>query len=429
MALQDLHSIILSNKSTEAMSVSIEYQRLSFSADFSRGRRNGTAMVIKRLDHLNSDDLQFIMRGRLEQLTIMQTPRDEDKYRLADILRHSQNLDQLEFKYEERQDPHYPSKMKLLDLVTFLALNTFSKLKSISIIYERISLTSKVTEGKVQDIVMKTQQLSDLNSDAVVVIELGYLIRLKVDNTPLKTDEVRLAHVLKTNMANFNLQIGDKQHCPYIRTEQMSLWDIVKMATPSNLCNIKSLTIDYWGLSVITGVSQGKVQDPILTVKGLDVLVYYDALDTIQWDTFSKLLIKYTPQEGDENQLDTITMRKFSRIQVEHRGEKHLIILASPEKKLQDLVHMVTSEPPEGLASFSIRCPRLSMTADVSQGNCRNMTMTIERLDCLNSEDLTFIQQGHLSRLTIKQALQEADEDRLTVIKHGSPSLNVTCQE
>ncbi|KAF9344789.1 hypothetical protein BGX34_005326, partial [Mortierella sp. NVP85] len=453
MSLLDLDSVILSNMSTNDWSVSVEYQRLSLTVDSSGGGRKSIAMVIKQLDHLNSDDLQYIQQGYLTRLTIMQTPRDEGTDRFADIHRLSQGLNDLKLSYRDRQDPVVNApEMKLLNLVSLLILNTFSKPGSITceINYERASLTSIVTEGKLQDIVMRTKKLSDLSSD-----DLGHLTRLEIDNTPLKTDEARLSKVLKANTANFHLQIGDKRGSlsgispnrkrrgGFLSSDEMSLWDIAKVVTSST---IESLKIGYWGCSFITGVSHNKDQDLKLTIEydnGLYRIFNFiftgsvydrsdfsedlilDDLETFQWDVFTELSIKFSCSR--KGRLDAF-IERFSCIQFSYRG-LHNVIITTPERKLQDLVDLVTSESPEELKSFSISCPRLSMTADFSQGNCQNMAMTTERLGCLNSDDLAFIQRGCLSRLTIKQTLQEVDKAQLIEIKRGSPSLDVACEE
>jgi len=66
------------------------------------------------------------------------------------------------------------------------------------------------------------------------------------------------------------------------------------------------------------------------------------------------------------------------------------------------------------------------MDGDFALCKVQSLRMTIERLDHLTSDDLSFIQQGHLSQLTIMQDPQEGDEGRLTEIRRISPSLNVT---
>ncbi|KAF9353414.1 hypothetical protein BGX34_011579 [Mortierella sp. NVP85] len=436
MALLDLDSVILSNKSTMLRSVSIEYRRLSLKTGFLGSLRLSMAMVIKQLDHLNSNDLQYIQQGYLTNLTIMQTPREEDTDRFSDILRLSQGLSDLKLSHRDRQDPVVnASEMKLLDLVTLLTLNTLGKLGSITceINYERASLISIVREGKVQDIVMKIKHLSDLSSD-----NLGHLTGLEIDNTPLNTDEARLAKVLKINTANFHLQIGDKwgslsgispnrkHRGGSLSSDEMSLWDIAKVVTSST---IESLKIGYWGCSFITGVSHNKDQDLKLTIDCCGDLnlesPFLDDLETFQWDIFTELSIQF--RHFRQGRLDAI-MKRFSYIHFRHGG-LHNVIITTPERKLQDLVDLVTSESPEELRSFLISCPRLSITADFSQGNCQNMAMTTERLGYLNSDDLAFIQRGCLSRLTIKQTLQEADKVQLIEIKRSCPSLDVACKE
>ncbi|KAF9346291.1 hypothetical protein BGX34_004050 [Mortierella sp. NVP85] len=447
MSLLDLDSVILSNKSTSVRLVSIEYRRLSLSACFPGGGLI-VDMVIKQLDHLNSNDLQYIQQGYLTRLTIMQTPRDEDKDQFADFHRLSQSISDLKLPHRDSQGPVLNApEMKLLNLVALLTLNTFSRLESIicTIDYERASLISIVTEGKVQGVLMRIKQLSDLRSD-----DVGHLLGLEIDNTPLKSDEARLSKILKANTANFHLQIGHEQGSlsgfspkrrrreSFLSSDEMSLWDIAKVVTSST---IESLKVGYWGCSFITGVSHNKDQHLKLTIDYRNHLnledpfggihnfvpnfLSLDDLETFQWDIFTELSIKFS--HFRQGGLDAI-IKRFSCIHFRH-GRLHDVVITTPERKLQDLVDMVTSESPEVLESFSISCPRLSMTADFSQGNCQNMAMTAERLDCLNSDDLAFIQRGCLSRLTIKQTLLEVDKVQLIEIKRSHPSLDITYQE
>ena len=426
--IQDLMEMVTLEYPEKSARLLIDCERLSLSASVYRGMIGGISMTIKRLDRRSVDDLECFHRGHLTWLLMERIPRDVDKDRLIGVLRHNQALSRLEFRYEDEQDPAIDNtpEMTLLELVTVVTSNTSSDLESVSICYKRLFLTASVTFGNIRDAVMTTKQLSDLHSDDLAVIELGYVIRLEIGDIPLMTDEDRLTRILKVNIAHFHLQIGREGEHSTVNTELgMKPWGIIKMAASSVLCKVMSLKIDYWNLSIAVSVHEDKVQDVILAVDSLKDLVP-DDLDITQWTTFSKLSIKYTPQEGDEDRLKTIITTKFSCIQFKHQGEQCLAILSARDRKLQDLMDMATSEPLEGLESFSIDCPRFSLTTDFSQGDSQNMAMTIERLDCLNSDDLAFIQRGYLSRLTINQALQEADKAQLIEIKSGSPSLKVS---
>ncbi|KAK3821020.1 MAG: hypothetical protein J3Q66DRAFT_366771 [Benniella sp.] len=354
MNFHDLATVVTSNTPSTLMSFSIDHQRLYLTMRCSHSYFKDVSMTIKRLNDLEPDELAYIQQGHLTRLVIKDVIRDEDKARLINVLCHNKRLDHLEIiNGKGHSSTEGASEIELLDLVALVTLSTSNKLKSLSIGYQRLSLTANVAVGNIKDYVMTAKSLSDIYTDDLAVMEHGYLTRLELGDTPQTSDMIQIHRILNAKVANFHLQIGHKKESPPSTTGHLMLWDIVKMATSSTLCRIESLRIDYWKLSVITGVSQGKVRNPILTTDFLSDVVHYD-LDAIQWDTFSELSIKYTPQEGDDDRLKTTITTNFSGIQFKHRGDQGLVILSARDRKLQELVDVVTSEPPEGLELYPI---------------------------------------------------------------------------
>ncbi|KAK3821037.1 MAG: hypothetical protein J3Q66DRAFT_425935 [Benniella sp.] len=437
--LHDLLEMVISETPEKPESLSLDCPRLSLTANLSQGKISCMAVTVEQVNLLDFDDLTFIQQSHLTRLTISKTLKIEEKDRLADVLRHSRALKLLEIKYQKERDSAIGNaiEIKFLDLVTLVTSNISSSLESISIGYHRVTLTSSVEGGKIKDTAMKAKQLSDLDSDDLAVIQLGYLRLLEIHDAPLKTDEARLAEVLRVSMTNFHIRVGRKEErLPVITEHEMNLWDIVKMATSNTLCRIESLKIDYWKLSVTTGIYQNKVQDVVLSIDRLDDLVPGD-LD-IKWGTFTKLLIRHTPQENDEDRLNILKTAGLSFLQTRHQRGGRLALLAACEQRLQCLLDMAVSETPGELESFSIVCQRLSMAVSLicgktrdaftalgsSRGVVRKVDMTITTLGDLSTDDFAFIQHVHLSRLTIRQISQEADGDRLIDIMRSSPSLN-----
>ena len=381
-----------------------------------KGNVQNVILTATRLNDLAPIDLEEIQRNISSKLLVKFMPWVEDVDQLPDAFRPP------EFNHIRigNKNPAVLAsrEWKLQDLVE-IAISETEGFSVFSINCERLTLTSDVADGKIQNAVLNTTELSDLLSDDFAAIELGYLARLRIGDTPLmayETYEARLARILKVNMTNLHLQIGSQQRRPPCDKYAMKLWDIVKMAVSNALCRIESLKIDYWNLSVITGVSQGRAQNVILTVDKLRYFVF-DGLDTIQWDTFPKVVIKYHRYESG---LDMPV--SFSYTLSERSGEQHLVITA-PGRKLQDLVDIATTEALEGPGSFSIGCPRLSLTACFSEGKLQDMTMTIQQLYHLDSEDLAYIQQGHLTRLIIIQTPKDKEKDRLADVLRYSQAL------
>ncbi|KAK3821021.1 MAG: hypothetical protein J3Q66DRAFT_437962 [Benniella sp.] len=423
IGLLNLVSLVTSNTSSSVESCSIDYQRLSWTTVYSDdGNTMDEQMTVMRISDLNSDDLAYILHGRLSRLTIIITMSKGDMDVLGDLLHRNQVLDHLELKYEAQSLAlGRASEMRVLDFVTFVTSNVSSKLGSFLIDHPRFSLSATVTHGKIKGLSMKIEQFSNLTSDDLAVLEHRNLVELMIVHTPVMTDVYQFSRLLKVSRTEFHLQIGRKgQHQPAGKKLEMKLWDIVKLATTIDLCRIESMTIDCWMLSVTTGVYQGEIKDVLLKVKDLGDLLPRD-LDAIRWGNFSKLLIEYTSRKGDEDRLNAITRARVSCIQFKSRGTQGRIIVTTPKRKLQDLLEMALNE----LTSFSIICPRLSMHGDFPLCKGQGLRMTIERLDHLTSDDLSFIQQGHLSQLSIIQDPQEGDEGRLTEIRHSSPSLIV----
>ncbi|KAF9361426.1 hypothetical protein BGX34_007136 [Mortierella sp. NVP85] len=184
----------------------------------------------------------------------------------------------------------------------------------------------------------------------------------------------------------------------------------------SKLPKLESLNVNCEMCSIVASVKNGEIQDTVLMSDKINDLVS-DDFDAIQGISSTRLLIKDTPQEGHiDRLLDTLITSEISRIQLIYRNGRSRLILAAPERTLQDLDEMLAPTHPI-VSSISVDCARLSLTVDCYYTR-KPMGLTIARISDLQPDELQFIREGHVRDLVIMQTPRTEDKDRLIDILH-----------
>ncbi|KAF9361902.1 hypothetical protein BGX34_006840 [Mortierella sp. NVP85] len=205
-----------------------------------------------------------------------------------------------------------------------------------------------------------------------------------------------------------------KVHQQYLTTKDL-------MDAFPKIQKLEYIKVDYGRFSLVTKFPQDKIQETMVLDR-IDGLTYRDST-FIQQHFRKDMRIEYT--QKDEDRLMSILRQNSGLvyIQIRRQGEHNHVITPTTDAPLQDLMNLVTSEIPSTLESFSIHCQRLTLKAGFSEGKTQDMTVIIERLVRLNSDDLRFIQENSITKLTIRNTPHEAHETRLTEILTQCPSL------
>ena len=348
-----------------------------------------------------------------------------DKDRLANILHHNQTLSHLEFRYgQENQAPSL--EMELLDLMSVISSNTSSKLDSLSVDYQRLSLTASFSQSRSQSMTMTIKRLDRLDADDLSYIQQGHLTQLILGWTPMKGDKGRLANILHHNQTLSHLElIYRERNGPFTgNAPVMRLPDLVSVVI-SAPCALESFRIDYEELKMSARVLHGKTQDVFVMIEQLGGL-HSDDLSFIEQGCLSRLEVGDTPRETDRDRLGQILQKNpgLVRFQIGHIGEHSNVINSDPHMKLRDLVMLATSNAFLKLESLEISDGNLSFTPDIAQRKISDVGTTINRIETFSPEDFKFIQEYTLTKLAIKRTPQEADENQLTDMLHQLPTLS-----
>ncbi|KAK3821117.1 MAG: hypothetical protein J3Q66DRAFT_426068 [Benniella sp.] len=236
-------------------SLSIDCRNVSVTADISLRKIETMTMKIENLDDLGSEHPTFIQQGHLTRLVIGDVSLKEDEGRLTGILGQNPALDHLHIGCKE----------------------------------ERLSPVDTSLCMKAQDL-----QLGNLSTDDLAFIQEGHVTRLVIGDSPLETDEDRLAHILSHNTALTHFQVGRRQDrsVDLSSVQEMKMRDLIKLATSDTLCKLESMKVDGKDFSFSSGVSHGKIQNAELTVRTFDDLDS-DDLKFILDDHLVRLAIKY----------------------------------------------------------------------------------------------------------------------------------------
>ncbi|KAF9986743.1 hypothetical protein BGZ65_006445 [Modicella reniformis] len=438
IGLQDLFKMTKSETLDKLELLSIDCAKLSLTAIVSQGRNQEMTMTFDRLNDLSSDDIEFIQRGDFTRLAITYAKR-ADGDRITGILRCNPVHSHVQIGHQQGRHLMIATTLnKLQDLVEMSTTETLDRDESFSIECRRLTLTASSSQGKARDMTMIIERLHDLTSDDLIFIQQGHFTQMAIETTPQESDVDRLADILRHSSALKILQIRAKKERGPAGTAapELKFRDLVKMATVDSLINLESLSIDDVRLSLKATVLQGRIQE--ITMIFNDDLCF-DAIEFIIVQCqFNRLAIKHT-QNGAEDQLSAILRRSpvINHFHIKRQGEPYRTIATTADKELLELLELVKMATSGSLykpGSFSINCERLTLTANFSQGEIQDMTITIEQLVDLTSDDLKFIHQGHIARLVIVivDNPQWANSCRLTNMLRNNPEIKhieIGCKE
>jgi len=416
MKFLDLVTIAISASASarRLRSFSIDYQRLSITASRSWDGMS-VELTVAQISGLHPDELQFIRKGQVRKLVIMQTPRAEDKDRLIDVLQHNQELGRLDIRYRKEHDLTADNgfEMKLQDLTTVIASATTKALKSFSIICRRCSLVTNCGSNEGTDMVI--ERLDLLESDDLEYIQQGHLTKLVLMRIPREGEKDRLANILyrSQKLKSLEFKYGEAQDSVIDNEPEMRFFDLVTLVTRTIAATLESFLIDYQRIS-------------LTTIFGFDKGMYMniERLDRLRPDDFAfnqqfhitRLTICQIPRIEEKDRLiDALCLsRTLCRLEIEYRKDQEPATLENPEMKLLDLVTVVTSNT-NSLALLSIQYQRLKLTAKMLRSNIQDAVMTTIRLKDLHSDDLKLM--GHFpARLEIKDIPLHTDKGRLALI-------------
>ncbi|KAF9952482.1 hypothetical protein BGZ65_005228, partial [Modicella reniformis] len=325
--LQEIINMIAPETRSKLESLSIDYKRLSLTASFSQGQIQELTMKIGGVDDLSVDDIKFIQRG-FTRLVIEHIHR-EDGNRLVDILRHSRlegpclaNVATLD--------------MKLQDLVNPITAETLDRNKSFFLNCQRLTLTASLSQCETKDMSMTIAQLGALTSDDLIFIRQGEITWMMIETIPQESDGDRLADILRHSPAlqQFHIRFKEEPDLCNTTAPELKLQDLMKIATMDSLSKLESLSLDCGRFTLTGSISQGKIHQMTMTIERLHDLTSGDLI-FFQQGYFSRLAIRHTPRESDEDQLVDI-LHSIPRL-------SHLEIGCKPERILAITNFMITT--------------------------------------------------------------------------------------
>ncbi|KAF9361909.1 hypothetical protein BGX34_006847, partial [Mortierella sp. NVP85] len=393
----------------------------TFTSSLAKDMKQAVILTVDHLNHLTSDDIEFIQEG-CSKLAVNCTSWDEDENRLLGFPHTSEYLCRIAHK-ATRSLVIATSEWKLQELAGLITSEFSEELVSSSIDCQRLSLTVRFSQSRSQNMTMTIERLDSLNPDDLSYIQQGHLIRLVMKRIPVKGDKDRLTNILRHNQTLSCLRFRYGKEDDPDPTLEMELLDLMT-AIPSNTSSeLRSLSVDCQRLSLITGFSQGRIQNMTMTIERLDSLDPGD-LTYIQQGHLTQLIVKRTPLKADKDRLTDVLRHNQTLSHLEFRyGERNGPFTSNaPEMRLPDLVSVVTSAPCT-LESLQIDYEELKMTASVLHGKAQDIFVTIKQLGGLQVDDLSFIHRGCLSRLEIRDTPREKDRDHLAQILQHNPGL------
>ncbi|KAF9362956.1 hypothetical protein BGX34_005199 [Mortierella sp. NVP85] len=262
-------------------------------------------------------------------------------------------------------------------------LTKLHQLESLSVDYGLFSLTTGFLQGNIQD-----------TNITFVSPELG-----------------GLAETLRQSDGLARLRIGGESPAAWVKLRDLMIPFVRIMSN-----NLKSLFIDYRRFTLTASFSEGSIQDMTMIFAQLKDLTP-DDIQFIQLGPYNQMRIANTGKEDEDSLIDIF--RQYSMlvyILVRRPGEHHHVIRTTTTS-LQDLMTLATSETPSTIESFSVVCRGLSLNADFSEGGVQDMAMTIAQLDGLYPNDLRFMKEAHLTRLTVKRSSPVAEAGLAEILR------------
>ncbi|KAF9363499.1 hypothetical protein BGX34_004009 [Mortierella sp. NVP85] len=404
-------------------SFSVEYERFALTATFLQGKTRNASLSFDRIGDLTSDDIKFIRNGPYSRLRILNI-REDDEEPLTDILQQNPALSYLRINcYEKDLLVIATFGMKLQDIVNLAKSESSGTLESYSVYSRRLTLSATFSRGEMQDMTMTIENLDDLLNEDLTFIYQGHLTQLIINSAPRCTDEPQLVTILRYNPMLTEIQLLRQYHFARATSPELPLQNLVKLVKSENLAMLQAFSVYYGRFALTTTIPQVGTQNTTLSIMQLSDLTS-DDVTFIQQGPYEQLEIEHIRNEDVERLFDVLRQSPgLSYVQVRHYGYDRPIVLSAFGITLQDLVMLAASDNLAMLQSFELECRRLALAADFSRGSAPEMTMTIGRLDDLTSDDIGFISQGHLTKLTIESAPLTKDKDRLNGILRHNPML------
>jgi len=298
-------------------------------------------------------------------------------------------------------------------------LNKLRNLNSLKIDRENLVVTASVSEAKLQNVTLSIKWFYDLSSEDLAFIQQGHFTRLRIECTHAVGSD-RLADVLRNSSVRNHIRIKHQEGCLAIATNiELAIQELMDMAISEAPCVPDSIAMGCQRLSLTAKYTQNGIHDMAITIIQLANLTS-DDLAFIKQIRFSQLVIELTYLKDDEDRLSDLFRHsvELSHVRIECKGEHCHITTRKPQLKIQDLVRIITSETSDKLESLLIDCGRFSTTVRLSRGRIHEIVITIAQLGDISSDDLKFIQQGHLTLLMIEQIPLKSDRTRLADILH-----------
>jgi len=203
--VQDLVEMV-SSAIPKLESLSVRYNKLALTAEYSLGTIWDMVTTLESLSDLSANDLAFIHQGNITRLVISDVPREEDGYRLIEILRHNPGLTHIQIEHKEQpQDGIVGVPMKLQNLAKLATHDALPKLELLKIDVKDVSFSGNIL---LQEVDLTIKQLSGLYSTALKFFQRDQLTRLTIRQTPLRNDENPLIDILSKFPSLSHLVIG-----------------------------------------------------------------------------------------------------------------------------------------------------------------------------------------------------------------------------
>ncbi|KAK3821173.1 MAG: hypothetical protein J3Q66DRAFT_426141 [Benniella sp.] len=296
-------------------SLKVDSGTLSVTADVVKRKVQNVILAVDRLDSFSPNDLNFIQKEGVTKLAIRCSPQHWDEDRLSKIF-HTSEFIRMRTMHAGGHTLAVAATLgwNVQDLVE-MASSANPKLESLSIRYNKLTLTAEYSLGTIWDMVTTLERLSDLSANDLAFIHQGNITRLVISDVPREEDRDRLIEILRHNPGLTHIQIEHKeQPQDGIVGIPMKLQHLAKLATHDALPKLESLKIDVKDVSFTGNILLREVDLTIKRLSGLDSTV----LKFFQGDQLTRLTIRQTPLRNDEHQLTDI-LSKFPSL-------SHLVI-------------------------------------------------------------------------------------------------------
>ncbi|KAG0246584.1 hypothetical protein B0O80DRAFT_501505 [Mortierella sp. GBAus27b] len=425
MMVHDVMKVAVADSSRQLRSLSIDDGRLTVTADISQGTYKNIFLGIGNLGSLNSNDTTLLHQGQLVQLTIEETPHEEDALQLFGIFRHNPRLARLRIQRKERAYPYWDNEDSSLlgfsDIANTLMQESQGECEAIIIEYGQLVIKASTSQGEVTDTVLTIRYLWDLSFNELLSLRHIPLNQLIVGSIPRQEDQFNLTDILRHNPGLARIQI-EKYEDDYSGSE-MKLQDLVRAISSSVLGKLDWVIVNYGRFSITTKSLESKGSDWTMDFQRLKDLVKED-LEFIRSGPYKRLALRY-PHESSVHKLATfLNKHGVSFIQFEYQKSHHTTVAGGHFAALQHLSEMTTPETfGSNMASDPDTGGKLSLPMSKLQGRIVSMAIILKSFDVIPLGHLAFIQEGHLTWLAVDDTPLKSDKDRLAQILSHNPGL------